>query len=237
MAIGELDLIKLQLTLVGLHRALILEHGLLLVLQNLLGDGVFLPRGAVPFQIHLRLRQDVGIFIQCSLGLRHVCLVLAGIDNYQWIAFMDQLAFCVMDGHDQSGHLAGDGTGVHGRDCADGLLINADIAFLCSGRHHADRATAARRPAPPACPAACGALFWRKTTTKRPAKTRRIKSQTMIRLTTERFGLVAPGGFGLSACVDCLGCSSAMSVPRSQGSSMASLSGSKTGATVTGVEH
>src|ERR1035438_10442009 len=57
MAIGELDLIELQLALVGLHRALVLEHGLLLVLQNLLGDGVLLPRGAVPFQVRSEERR------------------------------------------------------------------------------------------------------------------------------------------------------------------------------------
>ena len=70
VAVGKLDPVELHQALVGLDRSFILQHGLFLVVQGLLGDCISGPGIAIAFQVHLGLREGLSILLQGALGLR-----------------------------------------------------------------------------------------------------------------------------------------------------------------------
>ena len=70
VAVIELGLIVIQCALIVLDRALVLKRNFFLVIQQLLRDSVLCPRRSIAVQIHLGLRQDIGVAIQRALGLQ-----------------------------------------------------------------------------------------------------------------------------------------------------------------------
>jgi hypothetical protein len=79
-------------SLIVLYGALILQHQLFLVIQDLLGDAFTRPRRTVTIKVHLRLRQYVLVPLECSLGLDECGLLLTIIDVYQRISLLDDIA-------------------------------------------------------------------------------------------------------------------------------------------------
>ena len=80
MGVDEIDLGIGKLALVVLHRAFILQHDLLLIVQLLLGDGVASEGLLVALQIDLGFVQDGLIMCQLSFDLRKRRLIRTGID-------------------------------------------------------------------------------------------------------------------------------------------------------------
>ena len=117
-------------TLIVLYRALVLGHKFLLVIQDLLCDGVAVPCRAVTSQIHAGLREDIFVSLQRPLRLQKRCAVGTRIDVNQRIALIYSLTLLVVDVNDQAIHLAGNGIGIDRGDGADGVQVDADIAFF-----------------------------------------------------------------------------------------------------------
>ena len=129
MAVFELNLVILHGALIVLYSALILEHDLFLIVEQLLVDGILRPCIAIAVHIHLGLGKNVGISLQRALGFEQLRLVGAGIDVDQRIAFLDELPFCVMYRGEDAAGLRGDVGGVDRGDGPDGIEIYADAAF------------------------------------------------------------------------------------------------------------
>ncbi len=70
MAVVDLNLVKLHRSLIVFYCALILQHKLFLVVQQLLLDRVARPCGTVAFNIHLRLCEHVLVALERSLRLQ-----------------------------------------------------------------------------------------------------------------------------------------------------------------------
>ena len=151
MAPAELYLEKLKVALVALDLALILQYQFLLVVELLFWDCVARPRCAVPFQIHLRLGQDIDVPQEGTLGLQYLRLKGTRIDIDQGVAFVDDLPFDVVDCGHESIHLSGDGRSVDGRDRTDRFQVDADVAFLRNGcgNGHSTRSNQPRSLWPP----------------------------------------------------------------------------------------
>ena len=69
MRVDQIDLGIREHALVVFHRAFVLQHDLLLIVNLLLGDGVTIEGLPVPFQIDLGFRQDCLIVRQLSFDL------------------------------------------------------------------------------------------------------------------------------------------------------------------------
>ena len=61
VAVTKLNLVVIHRALIVLDRALILQDNLFLVIQQLLGNSVLSPRRSIAVEIHLGLRQNIGI--------------------------------------------------------------------------------------------------------------------------------------------------------------------------------
>ena len=151
VAVAELHLVVIHGALIVLHRALVLQHDLLLVVQQLLVDSVARPRRAIAFQVHLRLRQNIGVALQRALGLHQLRLVGPRIDLDQRIALLDELAFAVVHRGDHSAGLRGNRCGINRRHRADRIQVHADVAFV--GCCHRGRYGSAELPTPAPAPA------------------------------------------------------------------------------------
>ena len=68
------------MALVGFDCALKLSNQRFLGVELLLGNGIFLEKGAVPFQIDLRIGQQCLVANELPFGLRELHLKRAGID-------------------------------------------------------------------------------------------------------------------------------------------------------------
>ena len=88
MAEVDLHLVVLHRALIVLDRALVLQHQLFLVVQDLLGDGVAPPGGAVALEVHLRLREHILVALQRPLRLQQRGAVGTRIDIDQRIALL-----------------------------------------------------------------------------------------------------------------------------------------------------
>ena len=95
VAVVDLNLVKLHRSLVVLYGALVLQHELFLVVQDLLCNGVARPRGAVAFQVHLRLGEQILVSLQRALRLQERRAVRTRIDVNQRIALLYQLTLLV----------------------------------------------------------------------------------------------------------------------------------------------
>ena len=126
----DLNLVILHRSLVVFYGALVLQHQLFLVIQDLLCDGVARPRGTVAFKVHLCLREHILVSLQRALRLQKRGAVRTRIDVNQRIALLYQLPSCIVHGDDQAIHLAGNRIGIDRSDSADGVKVNADVAFL-----------------------------------------------------------------------------------------------------------
>ena len=145
VAIVDLNLIEAHYALVDFDGALLLEDEFFLIVESLLGNGVAVPGVVITLEVHLGLGEKIGVAFERALGLEKGCLVGAGVDVDQRIAFANELAFFVVDGRDDSIDLAGDRGGVNGRDGADGIEIDADVALLGVCGNETDRAAATSR--------------------------------------------------------------------------------------------
>ena len=130
VGVSQLYLVVLQGALVGFDRALVLQDELLLVVQGLFRDRVARPGILVALEVHFGLGQQVGVPVQRPLGGEHVGLVLPGIDLDQELAALDQLTFTVANLGDDTGYLADQGGGIDRGDGADGVQVDADVAFF-----------------------------------------------------------------------------------------------------------
>ncbi len=133
VAVGELDLVVLNGALVSLDGAFILDDGLLLVVELLLGDGVAGVGGAVAVEVDAGLGEDALIVLEGAFSLGEGGLVGARIDVDERLAFVNDLAFLVVNGHDLAGDLAVDGDGEDGGDGAEGVVVDVDIAGMGLG--------------------------------------------------------------------------------------------------------
>ena len=134
---GSSDVAKIDLNLLELHRSLVVLYGafvlhnqLLLIVQNLLGDGVAGPRVLVARQIHLRFGEQILVAFERPLRLQKLSAVGTRIDVDQRIALVDALALRVVHGIDQAVDLAGNRIGVDRGDGADGVEVDADTTLL-----------------------------------------------------------------------------------------------------------
>src|SRR5579862_9906716 len=107
MAVVDLNLVKLHRSLVVFYNAIILEYELFLVIQDLLGNGVACPRGAVSFKVQLCLGEQILVSLQRTLGLQKQRAVRTRIDFNQRITLTDPLTLRILNGNDKSIHLAG----------------------------------------------------------------------------------------------------------------------------------
>ena len=126
MAVVDLNLVILHRSLVVFYCALVLQHKLFLVIQDLLCDGVARPRGTVAFKVHLCLGEHVLVSLQRALRLQKRGAVWTRIDVNQRIALTYQLTLRIVHGDDQAIHLAGNRIGIDRSDRTDGVKVNAD---------------------------------------------------------------------------------------------------------------
>ena len=173
VGVSQLHLVELQGPLVGFDGALVLQDDLFLVFQGLFRDGIARPGILVALEVHFGLGQQVGVAVQLPLGGEHVGLVLPGIDLDQGLAALDQLPFTVVHLGDDTGYLADQGGGIDRGDGADGVQVDADIAFF---RGSDVQGYGAAQGAPPAAAtAAAGACLRCMTHQKsRPKRARMI---------------------------------------------------------------
>ena len=122
-AIGQVELLGVDLRLIGFDRRLVLRDQRNLRVTGLLGDRVLRDQGVVALQIHLRVLQQRLIFGQLGLGLFERHLVGARVDLGEKIALVDHLAFLEGDLHQ----------------------ITADLRFYRDHRERGDGAELAQR--------------------------------------------------------------------------------------------
>src|SRR6266853_6663837 len=79
----------------------------------------------------------MSIALKRALCLHELRLIWSSINFDQRLAFLNKLAFLVMNGSDYAGDLTGDRRRIRGCDCAYRLQINADVSLLC--RRHCSR--------------------------------------------------------------------------------------------------
>ncbi len=146
VAVDEVELLGVDLRLIGLNGADILLHQRRLRVEDLPGDRVFRDQGAVARQIDLGILEQRLIFCQLPFGLLERDLVGTRIDLSEKIALVDDLAFLEGD----FGQLAGDlGLDRHRRERGDRTEPaehDRHIALADLGR--ADRHRARRLEAP-----------------------------------------------------------------------------------------
>src|SRR5271166_3333622 len=135
MAKGHLDLLILNRALIIFYRTFILQHDFFLIIEGLLRYAVSSPRVPVTLQVHLRLREHVGIALQCTLSLQELCLEGSRVDFDQGLAFANELAFLVVNLGHEPRDFAGNRVGIDGSDGTNRFQINPNIAFLrgCDG--------------------------------------------------------------------------------------------------------
>ena len=136
MAINKIYFCVLHLALVILDGSFVLENRLLLIVHLLLGDGVLRKRGLIAAQIDPGFIQQGLVVGQLSFHLGQRSLIGPRIDIQQGIAFVDQLAFAVVDVDDFALHPAGDRDGVDRSDGAEGIDVNADVPLARRRRGH-----------------------------------------------------------------------------------------------------
>src|SRR5271166_5056109 len=144
MAKGHLDLLILNRALIIFYRTFILQHDFFLIIEGLLRYAVSSPRVPVTLQVHLRLREHVGIALQCTLSLQELCLEGSRVDFDQGLAFANELAFLVVNLGHEPRDFAGNRVGIDGSDGTNRFQINPNIAVLLSSccRNTSTRITA-----------------------------------------------------------------------------------------------
>ena len=147
VGVTQLHLVELQGSLVGFDGALVLQDDLFLVFQGLFRDGIARPGILVALEVHFGLGQQVGVAVQVSLGGEHVGLVRPGIDLDQGLAAVHQLPFTVVHLGDDTGYLADQGGGIDRGDGADGVQVDADVAFFRGSDVQGDGAALGASPA------------------------------------------------------------------------------------------
>ena len=136
VAIGQVELLRLDLRLVVIDRALVLFDGPHLVLIGLPGDRLLVGERSVALEVHLRLfeRRFVAGELRPVLFQGH--FVRPRIDQRQQLSLLDQLPLLEPDAHQITVDLGGDGNGRERRYRAERAQRQADIAPLDDGDPH-----------------------------------------------------------------------------------------------------
>jgi len=121
VGIGEIELGRLDLRLVGDDRRLVLGDQRLLVVDLLLGDRILLVELFVAGEVALRLAEQRLVLGQLPLGLRQRRLVGARIDLGEEVAGLDGLALGEPDFLQGAGDLGLDGHGLERRHRSQGV--------------------------------------------------------------------------------------------------------------------
>jgi hypothetical protein len=108
VTIAQLHGCALHLTLVELDSSLILNYCLLLVIEDLLSNGMLCKGFSISSKINLGLLQDATIMIEQPLSLLQLGSEGSRVDINQWVVFLNQLALAVMHGNDLTCDLAED---------------------------------------------------------------------------------------------------------------------------------
>ena len=112
---------------------------LLLVVQDLLGNGVPRERRLVAGRVDLILGKGGLVLFKRALRLEQRGLVLASVKVEQRVALLDELAFLKVDRDHVAGHLVDDGRGEDRGHRAKLLQINADVTLLRRDGHDGHR--------------------------------------------------------------------------------------------------
>ena len=116
-----------DLSLIGLHRALVLMHERLLRVELLLGNRILREQRGVAIQIDLRIRQQRFVAGQRAFVLGELRLVRTRIDLGQRVALFHHLAFLEIHLEQIAGHLRGDGDAAQRRDRAQRIERDVDV--------------------------------------------------------------------------------------------------------------
>jgi hypothetical protein len=108
VTVAQLDGCVLYLTHVEFDSSLILNYGLLLVIEDLLSNGMLCKGFSISSKINLGLLQDATIMIEQPLSLLQLGSEGSRVDINQWVVFLNQLALAVMHGNDLTCDLAED---------------------------------------------------------------------------------------------------------------------------------
>ncbi len=134
MTVTELYPVIVDRALIVLHRALVLQQDLFLVVEQLFWDSIARPRRAIAVQIHLRLRQHICVVLQCALGLHQLRLIGSRIDVDQRLSLANRLPFAKVNRSQNAAGLRNDGSGIDRSHRADRFKVNADVS-LGDGRN------------------------------------------------------------------------------------------------------
>ena len=142
LAVIQIHFVHVNYALVGSHGALSLMHCGDLGGVDLFLNGVLLEQFVVAVQIDAGIVQHGLVLDQLALGLLQRGLIRAGIELQQQVAFMDQVAFLVMDGHQLAIHAALHCNGIDRGDGAIAGIVDADTPFVSARSHHGGSASA-----------------------------------------------------------------------------------------------
>ena len=136
MAVGNVQLRVLDLSLIVPYSALILRDDLLLIVQLLFGNRIPGEGLLIALQIDARFVQNRLIVRQLSLDLCQCRLIGPRINLQKGIALMNDLPLLIVHAVDLPHHAAGYGHGINRRHGAERIDVNADIALLRRGGGH-----------------------------------------------------------------------------------------------------
>src|SRR5712692_1222418 len=133
--IGELQLGVVNLALIRRDGAIKLADERVLSIELLLGDDAFLKKKLESFEINLGVSAQSLILGELPLGLCKLDLERTWIDLCEKVAFVDKLTFPERDTRELSVHATANRDGVEGRDGADAIEIDGQVAALGGGNH------------------------------------------------------------------------------------------------------
>src|SRR5258706_5911113 len=131
VTVTKLDLGKLHLAKVEFDGSLVLNHNLLLVVENLLCDGIRSEGIVVAGKINFRLLQTPAVVIEQAFGLLQLCPVGTRIDVDERIALVYGLPLAIMHGKDLTTHLAEDVYRRNWRHRTESIDIDTHIPSIC----------------------------------------------------------------------------------------------------------
>ena len=140
MTVGEVQLRRVDLALVGLHRSLVLGDQRLLRGELLLGDRVLCEERLIALEIYVRVCEQRRVADQGPLGLLERYLVGPRVDLDERVAVLDLLALLEGDVLDLSADLALHRHRGERRHGAQANERNGHVARAGGGGHHRHRA-------------------------------------------------------------------------------------------------
>ncbi|KWV86433.1 hypothetical protein PFLmoz3_03866 [Pseudomonas fluorescens] len=132
----QVELCVVHRALVGLDRALVLQHQRFGGVQGLLGDTVLGVQVAITLYIDLGVLQLGLVLQQGALGLEQGVLVAARVDFCQQVTGLDHLPFLEGDLDQLAAHPAAHINGVQRRDRTQRLVVHRELTQHCRGHAH-----------------------------------------------------------------------------------------------------